>query len=658
VHTRAPLFTSDLIGVLNRSNETSDSLFNSLKQMCQGKPELTSNLWVSIFTPIWNSMIDTDNIKALILLLSANYQNNQPPSKPNVIQVLMNGILGCKPFDMPPYLISHLGKSFNCWHVSIMILERLSEGDCSSNDTETTLSNTQRSLNGLYSNLMETDYWIGLWRRRSMFNETNIALSFQQIGCWEQAQSMYEVAQNKARNGTMPFCQPEYELWESQWIHVTKKLQQWELLLDVSKNDSDADLLLDSAWRVSDWSMDKESIETALKSVSDPSHSDCKFYEAFLTLLQFTPEKMERPADFTRLCDNATNSALDSWRMLPPCVSVSHIPLLSSFQKLVELSDAAVIQLNLLNTTTSNIDVKSTELKTILMTWRERLPNLHDDISIWDDLVTWRQHIFGFINKAYIPMIPILQQAQNQGPTNSYGYRGFHETAWIINRFAHVARKHHLTEACINALSKIYTLPNIEIQEAFFKLREQAKCHLLTPSEYPTGLDVINNTNLMYFTLSQKAEFFALKGVFLSKLNLNTESVEAFSSATQTDMHLGSAWGAWARYNDALFKDNSDTLIYAANACNCYLQASSLDKNSDSRKYLARILCLLGQDDSTEVIGKAYEAFKPDQQNQPLWYWIAFIPQLLQSLNYNEAKYTKHILMSIAKVYPQVIIPT
>lgn len=40
---------------------------------------------------------------------------------------------------------------------------------------------------------------------------------------------------------------------------------------------------------------------------------------------------------------------------------------------------------------------------------------------------------------------------------------GHHETAWTINKFSHVARKHQLVEVCLNSLSKIYNLPNIEI---------------------------------------------------------------------------------------------------------------------------------------------------------------------------------------------------
>ncbi|KAJ1556368.1 hypothetical protein HK405_013844 [Cladochytrium tenue] len=103
--------------------------------------------------------------------------------------------------------------------------------------------------------------------------------------------------------------------------------------------------------------------------------------------------------------------------------------------------------------------------------------------------------------------------------------------------------------------TKIYTLPNIEIPEAFYKLREQAKCHLQSPSEYATGLDVINNTNLMYFSNTQKAEFWTLKGIFLAKLNLVSKASEAFATAGLIDTGLAKAWAAWGQFNDKLFKE-------------------------------------------------------------------------------------------------------
>ena len=104
------------------------------------------------------------------------------------------------------------------------------------------------------------------------------------------------------------------------------------------------------------------------------------------------------------------------------------------------------------------------------------------------------------VNKIYVPLVPQLTPGPNSNVTstvNSFVYRGYHEKAWIINRFAHVARKHGMLDASVTLLSKIYTLPNIEIQEAFVKLKEQAKCHYESGgNELSLGLDVISNANV------------------------------------------------------------------------------------------------------------------------------------------------------------------
>lgn len=54
--------------------------------------------------------------------------------------------------------------------------------------------------------------------------------------------------------------------------------------------------------------------------------------------------------------------------------------------------------------------------------------------------------------------------------------------------------------------------------------------HLLT-GQYKTGLDIINSTNLDYFSVPQKAEFFQLKGEFYVKMGLNEEAHTAYSTA-------------------------------------------------------------------------------------------------------------------------------
>lgn len=447
-------------------------------------------------------------------------------------------------------------------------------------------------------------------------------------------------------------------LWEDHWILCTQKLQQWDILTDLAKHDGNMNLLLECSWRLSDWTAERELLQQSLQQVADNPTPRHKVFEAFLSLIKSQTNE-DRLAEFTRVCEEGVQLSLRKWHALPPVVAQSHIPLLQNFQQFLELQEASQIFSSLSTTNAQNLDHKSGDLRTILSTWRERLPNMWDDINVWSDLVAWRQHIFSAINGTYLPLIPLLQPqggpgaAANASTGNSFAYRGYHETAWIINRFAHVARKHQLYDVCINYLTKIYTLPNIEIQEAFLKLREQAKCYYQNPSELTAGLDVINNTNLMYFTHQQKAEFFTLKGMFLARLNHFNEANEAFVNAVQIDLSLPRAWAEWGRYNDRRFKENPKDLSWANNAVSCYLQAAGTYKNAKARKYLLRVLWLLSLDDQTGNISLAFDSYKGEW---PVWYWITFIPQLLTALQHREAKHARAILIRIAKQYPQVCI--
>ncbi|KAK7680681.1 hypothetical protein QCA50_016249 [Cerrena zonata] len=126
-----------------------------------------------------------------------------------------------------------------------------------------------------------------------------------------------------------------------------------------------------------------------------------------------------------------------------------------------------------------------------------------------------------------------------------------------------------------------------ESMEAFLKLKEQVKCHYQNPNELHTGLDVISNTNLVYFATQQKAEFFTLK-----------------------DLNLPKAWAEWGMFNDRRFKENPNDMVYANNAISCYLQAAGLYKNGKTRKLLARILWLISLDDASGTLAQAFDNFR------------------------------------------------
>lgn len=617
-------------------------------------PQAAHDTWITVFPNAWASLSRREQVDVthhMINLLSKDYHIRQADMRPNVIQTLLAGALACSPpMTLPPHLVKYLAKTYNAWHVALELLEASLH---SVRDDEVTVRDAvYDALADVYAELAEDEMFYGLWRRRCLHMETNVAIAFEQHGMWEQASNTYELAQAKSRAGTIPFSEPEYCLWEDHWMLSAEKLQSWEALYELAKQEGNQELVLESAWRIKDWADSRDSIEEQIKLLPEVATPRRRVFEAFIALLKL-PAALDKNVDFTKLLEDAMQLSLRKWAGIPLHLSAAHVPLLQHFQQFVELQEAVQIFGSLSNTNAQNLEKKSSELKMVLQAWRERLPDLHDDISIWSDLVAWRQNVFNAINKAYIPLIS--GNAQGGGATanspSTYGYRGYHETAWIINRFAHVARKHDLLDVCFSSLNKIYTLPNIEISEAFLKLREQARCHYQKPNDLQAGLEVINNTNLMYFSNSQKAEFYTLKGMFHARFGRGDDANVAFGQAVQLDMNQAKAWAEWGKFNDRMFKATSTDMTLAAAAVSCYLQAAGQYKSGKSRPLLARVLWLLSVDDSNLNVARAFDTYKGDGM---FWYWITFIPQLLASISQREAKQARYILYNLAKLYPQV----
>lgn len=637
--------------------ESASSLIRPMQRLLYLDPQKVHDVWVSVFPTAWACLSrreQTDITHHFIALLSKDYHAKQAELRPNVIQTLLQGILQCAPpINLPPHLVKYLGKTFGAWHVATEYLtsslDNLREDEAVVRDT------VYDSLAELYAELAEDDVFYGLWRRRALYLETNIAIAYEQCGMWDQASSVYEAAQSKTRSGTLPFSEAEFCLWEDHWMLAAEKLQQWDVLYDLARAENNYELMLESAWRVKDWTPPEHTaqLEEQISHLPEVAATPRRrVFEAFVLLVKqsIAPPGDFKNTEFTKTLEDAMQLSLRKWTNLPPDLSAAHIPLLQHFQQFVELQEAVQISVSLTQTNLANLEKRSSDLKMVLQAWRERLPNQYDDISVWSDLVAWRQNVFNAINRKYLPLITTASGASgSSAPT--FGYRGYHETAWIINRFAHVARKHDLLEVCFSQLNRIYTLPNIEISEAFLKLREQARCHYQKPGDLQAGLEVINNTNLIYFSTTQKAEFYTLKAMFYAKFNRNEEASAAFGQAIQLDMMQAKGWAAWGKYSDRLFKENPGDIMQASQAVHCYLQAAGIYKNRRTRPLLARVLWLLSVDDASLSVSKAFDTYKGDAA---YWYWITLIPQLCLSLSQRELKQARYLLLNLAKLYPQV----
>lgn len=644
-------------GFLQKLNEISATEFlDSLSTLLFVDSELVHETWIDVFPSVYkNAFADKERhelVKGIVMLLAKEYHLRQADDRPNVVQSLLTG-LATAGDQVPPQLTKYLAANYNAWYTAIQICEEILNAPRS--DSLKVAEVNYDALAELYAALGEDDHFYGLWRTRSKFVITSAALSYEQCGMWTRAMQLHETAQIRARSGVLAYGESEYSLWEDHWILCAEKLQHWEILGDIAKHEGFTDLLLECQWRLADWMADHDSLATTIKTVMDVPTPRRQVFETFLSLQGFA-QKTDTLQHLSQNCDEGIQLALRKWHGLPSRFTQAHAPLLHTFQQYVEFMEATQVYTSLQATTALNLEAKSQELKGVMQAWHERLPNTWEDINWWGDLAAWRQHVFGVINRVYLPLIPQLQAAQGASggaaSNSSAAYRGYHEIAWTINRFAHTARKQNLPDVCVTQLSKIYTLPNIEIQEAFLKLREQAKCHLQNPNELATGLDVISNTNLAFFGNPQKAEFFALKGESLAKLGQHEHAFNVLSAAVQVDLHLPKAWAAWGEFSDRRFKEHPEEVSAGASAITCYLHAISQYKNRKSRKLIGRLLWLLGLEDTQGLLGKAFEEYKGET---PTWYWVTYIPQLLTSLSQKESKFTSMILIKIAKAFPQAL---
>ncbi|KAG6647142.1 hypothetical protein I3843_07G057100 [Carya illinoinensis] len=611
-----------------------------LRELAHTDANVAYHLWVLVFPIVWVTLNKDEQValaKPMITLLSKDYHKKQQASRPNVVQALLEGLQLSHPQPrMPSELIKYIGKTYNAWHIALALLE--SHVMLFMNDTK-----CSESLAELYRLLNEEDMRCGLWKKRSITAETRAGLSLVQHGYWQRAQSLFYQAMVKATQGTYNNTVPKAEmcLWEEQWLYCASQLSQWDALVDFGKSIENYEILLDSLWKLPDWAYMKDHVIPKAQVEETPK---LRLIQAFFALHDRNANGV---VDAENIVGKGVDLALEQWWQLPEMSVHARIPLLQQFQQLVEVQESAKVLVDIANgnkLSGSSVGVHGNiyaDLKDILETWRLRTPNEWDNMCVWYDLLQWRNEMYSAVIDAF----------KDFGTTNPQLHLlGYRDKAWSVNRLAHIARKQGLYDVCMTILEKMYGHSTMEVQEAFVKIREQAKAFLEMKGELTNGLNLINSTNLEYFPVKNKAEIFRLKGDFLLKLNDSENANVEYSNAITLFKNLPKGWISWGNYCDMAYKETNDE-IWLEYAVSCFLQGIKFGV-SNSRSHLARVLYLLSFDTPNEPVGKSFDKYL---EQIPHWVWLSWIPQLLLSLQRTEAPHCKLVLLKIATVFPQAL---
>lgn len=347
-----------------------------------------------------------------------------------------------------------------------------------------------------------------------------------------------------------------------------------------------------------------------------------------------------------RYVELASGLCMREWCRLPHIVSHIHLPLLQAAQQIMELQEAMQIHQGLLHSRNSSVH----DMKAIVKTWRNRLPVIADDLSHWSDIFAWRQQHYTFISNHY---------DSQQDQTTNHSLLGVHASMQAIIHFGKIARKQNLYNVCLDSLSRIYTIPSVPMVDCFQKIRQRIKCYLQmatmgggSQSELQEGLDVIESTDMRYFTKEMVAEFYAMKGLLLSHLGRSDDANKAFSAATQLHDTLVKAWALWGDYLEIIFMKEPRQVTYGEYAIICYMHACRHQNESKSRKYVAKVLWLLTYDDDKGTLMKAVDKYSV---GVPPIQWLPWVPQLLMFLVRYEGAVILNLLNHVGRVYPQAV---
>lgn len=644
---------------------TTDKFLSSAVQLCHMDSKLAEDTWMSMFPRLWTTLTDNQKInvtKEIIPFLSSGTKVNTKEINFSAINTFTQALTICDPpVFIPPNLMRSLGKAHNMWHRMALVAEDMvdefskclppPENEFESDDEDVaedaeTLNEVVESLSKMYSSLCEEDMWAGLWQKYAKYPETNIAIFYEQMGYFDEAQNVYESVMLKCKqeisNGLdAADMNTEIQLWEDHWMRCTKELNDWNILISYGQSNRDkyAYLLMDCAWRISDWNLMKQTIARAEQMTSKLSNHRLNLYNGYVAVLS----QKESTTAVSKHIETASNACLQEWRRLPSIVSHIHIPILQVAQQIMELQEASQIHQDLQRKQALPFH----DMKSIVKTWRNRLPIIADDLTHWNDIFTWRQHHYQLIMES------------TPGNNAIVANLGSQASAQTMIKFGKIARKHNLLSVSQKSLQRIDSILSVPVSDCFQKVVQNVKCSVQLAQfsddsqvELSEALKTIESVNMELFPAENKAVLQAYKGYLNTYLGRSPEANKSFAHAVELCDNSNKSWALYGEYLEMVFTSNPKLTSMGVSAITCFFHAARDQSETKTRKYLAKVIWLLTYEDTRPEMLKVFENY---MLGVPTLNWLPWIPQLLNCLVQYESDIVMNLLNQIAKIFPQAV---
>ena len=572
----------------------------------------------------------------------------------NSLRAFLNAVLHLRPipvFDLS--LLVSLAENYNAWYEVLSILELQYQAAPMLPLGEKSIS----AMRHCYRQLSEEKIWMSLARESCKLPKSWKAVSMDTGGFLSDASDAYLelIDLVQAPNAAVAPSEFEMDLWEERWVEIQRQVCQLEVVSEFANASANHRLQLDCAWRTQDWVKVRALCGApSLLVAGESGDATVKLSETLLAVADGKLGEVENlHAQSAQLC-------LYKWQLLPHLSSGSpvHASLFHFFHRLVEVRESGQIMVE-----TGNHSEGRTvpDLKNLLNAWRGRLPNPCEPLTMWDEILAWRTHMFGAITKIFHWSEPNVLAT-------------LHDRPWTAIRLAKTARKHDLRDVSLRLISRASDKSTMNVLDAYLQLREQILAYMNPSSERERqgGLNLVNTTNLSFFDPSQKSELFRLKAELLVSLGSRSKANQAFCHSVQICPYHSRAWLDWgnlcAELGDAAEQQaqkataeqqqdkaasSKKVAQYLAQAIGCYLEAVRLDTHEWARLHIAKCLWMLSKDGGTPAV--LCTTFESRGALLPSWVWLPWLPQLLSGLHRPEGSGLKQLVSMVARTYPQSI---
>ncbi len=584
----------------------------------------------------------------------------------NDVEALLHGFSQCEPVPMlDTKLFLTLASAFAAWVPCHVLLQRYLKGH------KATQEDAILTLSKLYQQMHLPLLSVGVLRLRPQHSpHVDAAIPRIQAGQWNQALNLLMGAMQspEADNGAVAGSafDPESlegKIVEDLWIECAKRLELWPVLMDFSKANGNVDLMLESAWKCNDWQTVQACVNratnktawthlaSAMTQIIDIDSSGAGM-GALNASIAATPTV--RPDLVKTALGEAFRLALRDWAGLPKATHVteSQRGLVHFFHRVVEVQESVALVRDV--TTTKRRPNTPIEIRLRLSSWRDRVPGDWDDTLWWSDLLIWRHHVYGVLNRCLsgaASSVSILgsvaggmpgSQPPSEVDPTVLSYMGYHELAWSMCAYARVSRKQKMVQNALESLERVYALPNIQLDDAYRRLKNQIKCYMQMPDKFSDAMSVFNNTASENFSLEQQAEWSMLRAQLKTvaarhqppgpqREQLHDLANRAFSTSTTELKTWAKSWIHWGMFNDELLVTTTapeDVKKRGDYVFSCYLQSLAFDP-ARAHRFLCRLLMQLAYEDPAGEHQAMWERY---QHTIPTWLFLDRLPQLIFSL--------------------------